>query len=154
KSVECILSWSPAGDKLLIATVPDVGDSQIRIFRFDDKGLTVVDAFPVPVRLSCVQWHPSELLVALGTKDGAIIVQPIGGSKVSPISAHDKSVKTLNWSADGHHLYTGGEDGTIKLWDYTANGNKLSLVITLRHPCGAVYAAGLSRDGKVLYTAG
>jgi WD40 repeat protein len=81
-------------------------------------------------------------------------VQPIGGSKVSPISALDKSVKTLNWSADGHHLFTGGEDGTIKLWDYTANGKKLSLVITLRHPCGAVYAAGLSRDGKVLYTAG
>jgi hypothetical protein len=27
KSVECMLSWSPAGDKLLMATVPDVGDS-------------------------------------------------------------------------------------------------------------------------------
>jgi WD40 repeat protein len=152
--LERILSWSPAGDKLLIATVPDVGDSQIRIFRFDDKGLTVVNAFPVPVPLTCVQWHPSEALVALGTKDGRIIVQPIDGSKVFPISAHDKSVKTLNWSADGHHLFTGGEDGTINLWDYTPDGNKLALVVTLRLPSGAVYAAGLSRDGKVLYTAG
>ena len=81
-------------------------------------------------------------------------MQPIDGLKAVVVLAHDKCVKTLNWSSDGHHLFTGGEDGTIKLWDYTPDGNKLTLVVTLRHPCGGVYAAGLSQDGKILYTAG
>src|SRR5205807_1776258 len=54
----------------------------------------------------------------------------------------------LAFSPDGRLLLTGGDDGTLKLWD-TASSREL---LTLRGNSAQITAAAFSPDGKKLAT--
>ena len=155
-----VVAWSRSGDTLLVALTHldsnDENSSEILRFQFDGKALSATNAIPVvPGQIYSMVWHPSEQLIAIGTASGAIILHSLTALQTDPIFAHDGKVTTLVWSLDGHRLFTGGIDGSIKVWDYNPDGkNKLTLAITLRHETGGIYAIGVSPDGLGIYTAG
>ncbi|MBV8901751.1 MAG: hypothetical protein JOY92_16755 [Verrucomicrobia bacterium] len=153
------LAWSNSGDMLLVALNHLDGDlnrSEILRFKFDGQELTEIDPLPVPAPIYSMQVHPpDDQSLAIGTSGGAVIWASLAGARMHPIVAHDGEVTSLSWAPDGKRLFSGGIDGSVKVWDYDPDGeNKLTLAITLRHDTGAVHASGVSPDGAGVYTAG
>ena len=133
------LAWSHSGDTLLVAL--SCGDDsnenkcEIRRFHFDGKALSPTSPIPgIQGEIYSILWHPSDQVIAIGTASGAVILHSLTASPTDPIFAHDGKITTLMWSLDGHRLFTGGIDGSVKVWDYDPDGkNKLTLAITFRH---------------------
>jgi WD40 repeat protein len=98
--------------------------------------------------------NSSDEIVAIGTTGGAVILQSLTGTSTPAIVAHDGPVTTLAWATDGLHLFTGGSDGSVKVWSYDAKANRLALIITLRHDTGGVYTICVPPDGGGFYSAG
>jgi WD40 repeat protein len=153
------LIWSNSGDMLFLPLNRLNGDpnkSQILRFKFDGQSLTELDPFTLSVAdpIFSVQLHPTDPLLAIGTTGGALVLASLVSSQTQSFVAHDRTIESLAWTPDGHRLFSAGADGSIKVWDYDAKGkHKLTLVITLRHDVGGVYAAAVSPDGR-LYSAG
>lgn len=152
------LVWSNAGDMLLVALNHldgDLNSSEILRFKFDGRVLTETSPLPVAAPIYSMQVHPDDRSLAIGTTGGAVIWMPSAGPPARPIAAHDGAVTSLTWTHDGKRLFSGGDDGSVKVWDYAPDGeNKLTLAITLRHNNGAVYASAAPPEGDGVYTAG
>jgi WD40 repeat protein len=152
------LVWSNSGDMLLVALIhldDDLNRSEILRFKFDGQALTEIDPIPVAAPIYSMQVHPEDRSLAIGTASGAVILMTLAAPQTYPIVAHDGAVTCLSWSLDGKRLFSGGADGSVKVWDYDPNGkNRLTLAITLQHDTGAVYASGVPPDGGGVYTAG
>jgi WD40 repeat protein len=155
-----MVAWSHSGNTLLVALVhsDDNGESssEIRPFHFNDEALTAVSPILFgPGQISSMLWDPGDQVIAIGTTNGAIVLHSLTGLQTDPIFAHDSAVTTLGWSIDGRRLFTGGADGSVKVWDYNPDGkDKLTLAITLRHDTGGIRAIAVAPDGMGIYTAG
>jgi WD40 repeat protein len=153
------LIWSNSGDMLFLPFNGVNGDpnkSQILRFSFDGQSLTELDPLTLSVAapILSVQPHPTDPLLVVGTKGGALMLESLVSSETQSFVAHDRTIESLAWTPDGRRLFSAGGDGSIKVWDYDAKGkHKLTLAITLRHDVGGVYATAVSPDGR-LYTAG
>lgn len=64
------------------------------------------------------------------------------------MAGHTGGVKSVSLSGDGQIGVSGGEDGTVKVWD-VRSGKCLS---TLSGHHGSVGSVAISRDGKNLFT--
>ncbi len=104
------------------------GKSMLR--RVDDKVVAWLDGNPEPVfwfhrdTANCA-WSPDEKIIA-STSSGTIelrlsseVAQKRTLEKLT-FSSHGKHIQTLRFSPDGSVLATGGNDGTIDLWDVSA----------------------------------
>jgi WD40 repeat protein len=86
---------------------------------------------------------------------GAVIVYDVATGQSESVVGHDGRVHALSWSRDGRSLFTGGDDGSLRVWDYDpSQKNNLTLIITLRQDTGAIHAIGLDPDGEGVYTGG
>lgn len=101
--------WSPDGK--YIATYAEDGLS----FIAPDgkvggtwKNEVVVSSWLVP--------SPNGAFVALGTKDGRIVVVQPDGKVVLDAKAHDKQINELEWSPDGEMLAAASDDGVATVW--------------------------------------
>ena len=150
------LAWSNAGDRLLVA-LNNGGDntSEILSFNFDLKGLNSASSFPLPFVIGSVAWHPRDDVIAIGTAGGAIVLQSLIAGPTKPVVGHDGFVTTLSWSPDGRQLFTGGEDGGVKVWNFDPDGkNQLTLIISLRQDTGGIRVIGVDPQGGGFYTGG
>jgi WD40 repeat protein len=150
------LAWSNAGDRLLVAlNHEDDNNSEILRFQFDVKGLNGLTSIHLPFVISSVAWHPRDDVVAIGTMGGAIILQSLLGGQTKPVVGHDGPVNALSWSPDGRQLYTGGEDGGVKVWDFDPEGkNQLMLGGSLRQDTGGIRVIGVDPEGRGCYIGG
>ena len=153
------ISWSNAGDVLAIAFIRDAEmKTEILRFRYDGKKLIAIDPehpFEIPASVFSFAWRLDDKVMAMGTVGGAVILHDFGTGLEESAVAHDGRVHTLNWSSDGRQLFTGGDDGSLRVWDCDpTQNNKLTLVITLRQDTGAIHAVGVSPDGEGVYTGG
>lgn len=151
------LIWSHRGDALLVAVdhlSGNVNKSEILQFRFGDGPCKYINAFQIPGSIYSMALSPSDEIVAIGTTGGAVILQSLTGAPTPAIVAHDGPVTTEAWAADGQHLFTGGSDGSVKVWSYDAKANRLALIITLRHDTGGVYTICVPPEGGGFYSAG
>lgn len=67
-----------------------------------------------------VAFSPNGKLAASGSEDGNIRIVEVDtgmGRELEQFKAHDGSVVSLSFSADGHRLLSGGSDMTFKLWE-------------------------------------
>jgi WD40 repeat protein len=78
---------------------------------------------------TCLQWLPGDRYVVVGTKEGSLLVCDLASGAVGfrEDGAHGgsgeaaKQVNTLDLSADGLVLASGGGDCLVKLWDIDEN---------------------------------
>jgi WD40 repeat protein len=63
---------------------------------------------------------------------------------------HAKPVHAVAWSPEGKHIASGGEDGTVQIWDALTGGN----VITYKGHKGSVNALAWSPNGQRIASGG
>ncbi|MGB3401084.1 MAG: trypsin-like peptidase domain-containing protein [Microcoleaceae cyanobacterium] len=67
-------------------------------------------------------------------------------------SAHSGGVNALDISKEGNILVTGGEDGTVKLWNFASglDSGEFSLLHTLKGHDNAVLSVAITPDGQTV----
>ncbi len=85
-------------------------------------------------------WTPDGAMLAAAEVSGKVwLFDARTGQSTSPIGGHDFGTTSIDWSADGTRLATGGQDGHVRLWDRDAK------------PLAAL-AAGAPWVGKVAWS--
>jgi eukaryotic-like serine/threonine-protein kinase len=62
--------------------------------------------------------------IAAGSDDGHVQVWTQMGTRVFDAAGHQGAVSALQFSRDGHTLYSVGDDGGLELWDVASGANK------------------------------
>jgi WD40 repeat protein len=153
------IAWSNLGDFVAVGLSWETENkTEILRFYYDGRTLTAVDArdpIQIPSLAFSFAWHPNDKQLAIGTEGGTVIVYDVATGQTESVVGHDGRVHTLSWSRDGRLLFTRGDDGSLRVWDYDPEQrNKLTLAITLRQDTGAIHAIGLDPDGDGVYTGG
>ena len=84
-----------------------------------------------------------DILTAPPTEDTPLRVLP----EAQILGGHSGEVSAVAWSPDGHHILTGSQDGTARIWDATTGENTLTLTHT-----DWVMAVAWSPDGHHILT--
>ena len=84
-----------------------------------------------------------DILTAPLTEDTPLRVLP----EAQILGGHSGYVTAVAWSPDGHHILTGSEDGTVRIWDAATGDNTL----TLTHKA-SVTAVAWSPDARHILT--
>ena len=119
-------------DGKYVVAVGGVGSGQVRIFNTGDWSLQseYVNPGPGNVSIKSVMFSPDSQLVAYGARQGRVRIVDLDGNLVTTLrhsSDHtfykyddnDRSagVESLDWTADGNYLITGGLiDGIARVW--------------------------------------
>ncbi|MAS38206.1 MAG: hypothetical protein CL610_29690 [Anaerolineaceae bacterium] len=91
------------------------------------------------------------LLAASGLENGDIRLWNVEtGAEMGRLTGHEGVSRGVLFNHEGTQLYSGGGDGTIRVWD-VASGQQTNLLDTTM-PCPAVFA--LNADGSELAAAG
>ncbi|WP_170412373.1 c-type cytochrome [Ruegeria atlantica] len=70
----------------------------------------------------------SKTHVATASWDGTIGVWPVDGSTPVTLGPTGSGVNAVQFSSDGSHLYSGGVDGALRLWD-VASGQEMDRLV-------------------------
>jgi WD40 repeat protein len=105
------MGWTADGEFLATG-----GSDQLILWPFQSKdgpmGKQPTLHAPYSARLNVVACHPKQPVVACGYADGMVLLVRIAdGAEVLAKQPGDMSISALGWSADGHKLAFGCEDG-------------------------------------------
>lgn len=119
------VAFSPDGKKLAAigrdSVGPSVGNHTVVIWDVA-TGLKISD-YNIGYDITTIAWHREGHLLAIAGRgndskgSGWISVCDIyTGQVLQTIAAHEKSVNSAIFSADGRYFVSGGSDGVVKLW--------------------------------------
>src|SRR5262249_20317036 len=115
-------------------------DGSVAIFTTDGKKLHSSSA--ARTRVQALAWSPDARLLAVGAKDGKVILEePEAHAQARLIFSSGSPVTTLVYHSDGRYLLAAG--GSTKMWDVTTGERVLT---------GSKVAWGFSKDGRTLAT--
>ena len=141
------VAWSPDGKRLATGS--------------SDWTATVWDAGS-PTKLQTLEGHLGDVLGVAWSGDGKWLAtasrdqttkvwDPETGKELLSLSDHRGSVRTVAWSPDGK-LATGGEDGTVKVWDSRSKCSLGTELLTLRGHRGGVVSVAWGPGGSKIAT--
>ncbi|XP_012935535.1 telomerase protein component 1 [Aplysia californica] len=107
--------------------------------------------FNIESPVNCVDFHPSEELVVVGSWDSLIrIYNYFHKTRVAILRGHSTSVRDIAYSIDGRHLASAAMDGDVKIWA----ADKGSQVGNVKGHAGPVNKLIFSPSGREIITAG
>jgi serine/threonine protein kinase/WD40 repeat protein len=116
ESVPRGMAFSPTGDRLYASGAARA------IMVIDPASRQVLDAIPTPAEPWSVAVSPDGRTLAAGLFDASVcFIDPVTGATAVGAGRHRLVVAGLGFSPDGHTLVSGGDDGTLRLWDTTAS---------------------------------
>lgn len=94
---------------------------------YEDKDLYLLDLVKLTEErvlsghgndLQCVRYHPTQCLVASGSKDHSVrIWDPRVGDEILSINKHNNNINKVEWGLNGDWLLTCSKDQSTKLFD-------------------------------------
>src|SRR5690606_36420545 len=82
--------------------------------------------------------------------DGIIRLRDVQSSdEIATFSGHIGAVKSLDFNPSGSQLASGGDDGTVKIWDIASRREIISIEVG-----AAITSAVFSPDGQQVLSAG
>ena len=150
--VASVVRFSPDG-KLLATAGRDLA---VRLWEAKSANWLRTMRGPV-LPITCLAFTPDGKRLACGDEDGRVyLFQVEDGRTVKTMGQHtwggrpNWPIQDIAFYPEGQQIITAAGDGTVKIWDVTSG----KFVHTLRAHVGGVTAMALSRDGKLLVTAG
>ncbi len=118
---------------------------------FADGSKKLWEAAANPER--CAAFSPDGKWISTGDRDGGVSLWEVasGGRVRRTLRGHAASVSGVSFSSDASRLVSCGFDGQIKVWDWKAGVELLTLPIPGR---GLAWHAVFSPDGKTIAAAG
>jgi WD40 repeat protein len=145
------VAWSP--DDQLIASGGDFGDSSMQVWSATTGIQHAI--WREQYRIFAVSWFPSlkETLLASASFDAKVQVLQVGSETVAArltYRGHRGPVYAASWSPDGQWIASGGEDGTVQVW----NAGTGVCITCYRGHTRAVKALAWSPDSRLLASGG
>jgi WD40 repeat protein len=103
---------------------------------------------PEPVR--ALAWAPDGKALVATVGPTIVLIDPGLGNSRGVVGRHGKGISCLALTTDGLTLATGGDDGSIKLWDVASRKGRR----TIGANRGSVYSVCFAPDGKRLVSTG
>jgi WD40 repeat protein len=105
------VAFSPDGRELVF------GGYLKAIVLFDLASMRIAQKFPCASVADAVQFSPDGLSIASGHDDSEIRLWSRASGKLNrELSVHERSVRRLDYSADGRTLVSAAADGTVCMW--------------------------------------
>jgi WD40 repeat protein len=102
---------------------------------------------PLPFRAHAVAWCPDSRFVAVGTSDGAAVVNGYTAQVTAQAKGHPQPVAAVAVHPHRPLVLTGGGDGTVRLWEYTESS--LTPRESFDWQVGRVTTVAVSPDGTL-----
>jgi hypothetical protein len=68
--------------------------------------------------ITVISFSPDGLLAAVGDRFGGLwLVETRSGKEFAALVGHAKGISGLAWRADGDRLFSGSDDGTVRVWN-------------------------------------
>jgi len=124
-------------------------DRSIRLWDVESKGMRQVLSGHNAV-VEAVAFSPADKVIASADAEGRLRFWDEKGNSRENLESGAPRLKSLAFSADGHWLACGGQDGMVRILDVKARS--LSSVLTAHK--NTIYGLAFSPDGKRLASAG
>ncbi|AFZ61353.1 NACHT domain-containing protein [Anabaena cylindrica FACHB-243] len=108
----------------------------------------------------CVAFHPYLPLLASCSDDQTIIIWNLNNHQclLNKIASDFGGIWSVTWSSDGHYLACGGQDGTVRIFEYQVDDSisyfeiNHEYILNPRHE-GWVWSVAFSPDNEILASA-
>ena len=95
----------------------------------------------------------SEDLLAVGLRDGRILILDLDGEVLLELEGHSDWVNSVAWSPDGARLASGSSDDKVLVWDVGGGDGAGEVLLELEGHSSSVYSLAWSPDGAQLASA-
>ena len=124
-------------------------DGVVAIWDLGSKQKRVLLRLPASASPNGVQFSSDGRRLIVPTLDGTVRLVPVDGDgPVTVLRGHRGPVWAAQFSPDGMHAVSAGDDRSARIWDLATGTSTV-----LSHP-GPLYSASFSPDGKRVATAG
>jgi WD40 repeat protein len=140
-----VLDWvTPSPDGCIAVGRPGSSD-ELFFLNVEDESWKRTG--PLPFRAHAVAWCPNNRHVAVGTSDGAALVNAFTAQATAQAMGHRQAVAAVAVHLHKPLLLTGGGDATVRLWEYTESS--LMPRESFDWQVGRVTAVAVSPDGTL-----
>ncbi|ESO09812.1 hypothetical protein HELRODRAFT_92025 [Helobdella robusta] len=125
-------AWHGTFKLLAVTSYSPVQGQVVAVFQEEGERLqNSVQRKTMPA--TCLAWHPSKKVLAVGWSTGEITTQNINDNEISESAkTHQSSICVMHWSTGGSQLLTGDAEGLLIIWKVDGKG-RLSSTTLMQH---------------------